>query len=85
MDFKVKITCLACGCSFELRPSDKMNLPDVISCPNCGQEVPKSIADHLKSGLSELALIPFKVSDSEDSILTKQGFHFDVKETPLLG
>ena len=57
----------------------------LISAISSFKSSPQSIADHLKSGLSELALIPFKVSDSGDSILAKQGFHFDVKEAPLLG
>ena len=75
MDFKVKIKCFKCLCSFEIR-SHKIDVKH-ICCPNCGSAVDDTTAEHLCNGLSELA----QVKNYDDSLLSleeSEGFSFEI-------
>lgn len=59
MDFKVKILCDDCKCSFELRPHD-FKQRENIECPNCGNKLPDDVFSNLKIGITALGAVPEK-------------------------
>lgn len=57
MDFKLKIKCEDCGCTFELR-STQFKLRDTLECPNCGNMLPDDVFQNLKTGIIALNNVP---------------------------
>ena len=79
MDFKIEITCLNCDCKFELRPAE-FHHRESMFCPNCNQQFPDNIYQHLKTGIIELSDVPEYVSENESCPLSKDLFKINVKE-----
>ncbi len=80
MDFKIKIKCEKCKCSFELRPSEFVDRDD-LSCPNCFQKLDQEVFSHLKAGLIELSQVPDIIPEdySMFSVDTEQSPKFQLK------
>lgn len=79
MYLKVAIECKKCGCSFELRPKLFKN-PDRFECPNCGQQIPESIANDLKAGITAFSRVPYQYPEQQTELFSEDGFTFMVKE-----
>lgn len=67
MDFKVKVSCEKCECSFELRPDSFKSRPSM-ECPNCGQAFPADVYEDLKAGVTALGNVPEFIGDGENSL-----------------
>ena len=64
LDFKIKISCEDCRCSFELRPFD-FKLRDSLECPNCGQQFPSDEFIQLKTGITALGSVPERTPEPQ--------------------
>jgi hypothetical protein len=83
MDFKLKISCNKCHCSFELRP-DYFERSE-ISCPNCSSKVSDEYATHIINGIREFSIVPSSYSDDEsaNSLISNSGFSFEIQNYSL--
>lgn len=83
MDFKISIKCEKCRCVFELRPA-KFADREILSCPNCGQEMDNSVFSNLKNGLLALSQVPDVIPEDASAFAKDgenyQGFSFQIKE-----
>lgn len=66
MDFKIKVKCEDCRCTFELRPVD-FKKRDRLECPNCGLQFPDDIFQSLKTGIEALGDVPERATLGPDS------------------
>lgn len=83
MDFKVKVLCEKCECSFELRPDYFKNRPSM-ECPNCGQAFPADIYEYLKTGVTALRNVPEFIGDGENSLDQSNRFSVCIKNHGIM-
>lgn len=78
MDFKIKIKCKKCLCSFELRPVD-FKQREFEECPNCGQRLPDDVYQNLKTGVITLGSVPETIPEDSDFFSTNKQFELTVQ------
>ena len=77
MDFKIKIECCHCHCSFGLRPGSYQTR-DEIACPNCGNQLPAEVVKQINIGLEALAKVPETITDNEETDFVPKHFKLEV-------
>lgn len=80
MDFKIKITCHKCKCSFEIR-SATFAVRDVISCPNCRKPLPAQISERLITAISALSEIPETYPENSNIFDSNIEYSLSMEET----
>lgn len=77
MDFKIRIECCVCHCSFDLRPGSYQTR-DKIACPNCGNQLPAEVVRQLNIGIEALANVPAAITDNDEVGILPKYFKLEV-------
>lgn len=77
MDFKIRIECCVCHCSFDLRPGSYQTRNE-IACPNCGNQLPADVVKQINIGIEALAKVPEAITENEKTDFLPKYFKLEV-------